>query len=127
MTAITTENIESFRGSLLLKPGDLPFKMWDVFDLEAFEQSKSSSIVPFNTLISTKNELEDPKFLKGLKQDPRLTAFQFFTSAAQENNNKREPLTVKGPVNGKYELVDGNATAQMLMFVGWSEVPIIIS
>lgn len=127
MTAITTENIESFRGSLLLKPGELPFKMWDVFDREAFEQSKSGSIVPLNTLVSTKNELADPKFLKGLKQDPRLTAFQFSTSAAQGNNKKREPLTVKDPVNGKYEIVDGNATAQMLMFVGWSEVPIIIS
>jgi hypothetical protein len=126
MDAITTRNIEDFRGALTLKPGDLPYELWKVFDRLAYESAENPRIVPVQNLVSPKNQLLDPKFISGKKADPRQTAFNFMSSAALGLNDKRPPLKVYVGDQASFQILDGNATAQVLMLVGWSEVPVEI-
>lgn len=124
MDVITTENIETFRGGLSLKHGDLSCEIWEIFDRNAFDTGHDAHIVSVHKLVSTKNQLLDQKFLSGEKPDPRQTAFTLMKNAALGLNSKRKPLSVCRDMNGAYEVIDGNATAQVLMFVGWNEVPV---
>ncbi len=124
--AITAENIESFRGGLTLKSGDLPYGMWDVFDRAAFDAMKNTRVVVVHSLVSNKNQLLDPKFLRGEKADPRQTAFNFMNAAAMGHCAKRPPLKVWFDGESFHRIEDGNATAQVLMLVGWVEVPVEI-
>ena len=126
MDTITTQNIENFRGSLTLKLGDLPYEMWKVFERSAYDAAKNARVVTVQSLVSTKNQLSDPKFVSGKKPDPRQTAFDFMSSAALGLNAKRPPLSVHAGDGDSYRIVDGNATAQVLMLVGWNEVPVEI-
>ena len=126
MDVITTQNIENFRGALSLKPGDLPYGMWKVFDRAAYDAAKNARIVTVQSLVSTKNQLLDPKFVNGDKADPRQTAFNFMNSAALGLNDRRPPLKVYISDTDSFQILDGNATAQVLMLVGWSEVPVEI-
>lgn len=82
-------------------------------------------VVPLSTLLSTKNELADPKFLAGLKNDPRQNAILDMTAAAQ-GGRKRVPLDVVDNGDGTYTIIDGNATAQAAMLAGWSHIPMRI-
>jgi hypothetical protein len=124
--AITVENIEEFRGNLKIQPGDLGDDIWTVFDLHVFVSMKNCRVVDLKDLVSTKNELEDPKFVAGIKADPRQTAFDFMEKAVSTSGRKRSPLEVKRLPSGGYSILDGNATAQVLMFIKWSEVPVRI-
>ncbi len=124
--AIKVENIETFRGALTLKSGDLPFGMWDVFDRAAFDMAKHACVVTVQSLVSNKNQLLDPKFLRGEKADPRQTAFNFMKAAALGQSAKRPPLKVWLEDENFHRIEDGNATAQVLMLVGWNEVPVEI-
>lgn len=126
MVEITIKNIRDFQGDLNLRDGDLPFGMWDVFDRHAFESSRSAIIVMIDDIVSTKNQLEDPKFVAGLKPDPRQNAFDKMKSAARGELAKRGPVLAKRCLDGKYRLTDGNATSQVLMMVGWRELPVEI-
>jgi hypothetical protein len=124
--AITTGNIERFRGELTLKPGDLPYEIWDVFDRAAFDAAENAYVVQVQCLVSTKNQLLDPRFQQGEKTDPRQTAFNLMSSAAMGHRARRPPLKVLPIREHSYQIKDGNATAQVLMLVGWSEVPVEI-
>ena len=121
---ITIHNIEDYRGSLNLRSGDLPFEMWQVFDREAFDACGRNAIVPIEKIASTKNELLDSKLVAGKKDDPRQTAFKWMTASARGQNQKRKPITVYESEGGTFLVEDGNATVQVLMLSGWTEVPV---
>ncbi|MBP7950374.1 MAG: hypothetical protein KA004_12025 [Verrucomicrobiales bacterium] len=99
----------NFRGAFVIEPG-------------AFK------LVRLSQLISTKNELQDKKFIAGLKKDPRQTAADWIVKAIENEAGakKRDPLDVIDNQDGTYTIVDGNATAQALMLAGWSAVPVRI-
>jgi hypothetical protein len=122
--AITALNIEDFRGELTFTKGDLPYNLWSVFSRDAYDNCAPAGIVPVAKLVSRKNEVQDPKFVAGLKEDPRQTAFHRMTVAARDGSVGREPLKVRPAANGSFDVIDGNATAQVLMLVGWQEVPV---
>jgi hypothetical protein len=121
--AITTQNIEDFRGALTIQPGDLPYGPWDIFDRAAFEQAPHPALLALDTLVSTKNQLLDPKFVAGQKADPRQNALARMTDAARGTLAKRPPITVRLGDAGTYRIEDGNATVQALMLAGWTHVP----
>lgn len=123
---ITTQNIEDYRGGLRLRVGDLPFGMWQVFDRSAFDDYGMGLIVPIEKIVSTKNQLLDPKFIANQKNDPRQTAFKRMTAAAQSGTKRREPITATRASDGTFLVGDGKATVQVLMFVGWDKVPVEI-
>lgn len=122
--AITALNIENFRGELTFTKGDLPYDLWSVFSRNAYDNCATAEILPVANLVSHKNELQDPKFVAGLKEDPRQTAFHRMTVAGRDRSAGREPLKVRAVANGSFDVIDGNATAQVLMLVGWQEVPV---
>lgn len=120
---ITVENIEDFRADLKFQKEDLRDRIWSVFDKAQYDASVSRELVMVKNLISTKNQLQDEKFLRGEKADPRLTAFNFMVKAAIGKATKRAPLIVKKLPSESYLIIDGNATAQVLMLVGWKYAP----
>ncbi|HEU5069211.1 MAG TPA: hypothetical protein VFV96_02230 [Verrucomicrobiae bacterium] len=123
---ITTQNIEQYRGKLGFRLGDLPFEMWQVFDRSAYDACGTGMIVPIEKIVSTKNQLLDPKFIAGQKGDPRHTAFKWMTAAAKGQTKRRDPITATSARDGTFLVNDGNATIQVLMFVGWPEAPVAI-
>ncbi|HEU5124223.1 MAG TPA: hypothetical protein VFW05_09195 [Verrucomicrobiae bacterium] len=126
LVRITAQNIENYRGDLKLRVGDLPFEIWQVFDKSAFDVCRMGKIVQIDELVSTKNQLLDSKYIAGQKVDPRLTAFKWMTAAAKGETKKREPISVVSDSDGTFRVDDGNATVQVLMFVGWNKVPVAI-
>ena len=97
-----------------------------MFDRSAFDSCKTGKIVPIEKIVSTKNQLLDPKFIAGQKADPRQTAFKWMTAAAKGETKRREPITATSGSDGAFLVDDGNATIQVLMFVGWAEAPVEI-
>jgi len=122
---ITVENVEQYRGGLTIRVGDLAFPLWTVFDQAAFGQLAVKEIVPLSQIVSTKNQLKDPKFLSGLKQDPRQTAFERMSEAGRGTIAPRAAIRA-ARCGDLFTVRDGNATVQVLMLVGWTEVPVEI-
>jgi hypothetical protein len=102
----------------------LPFDIWQVFDRSAFDSCASAITVPIERIVSTKDQLMDPKFIAGQKDDPRLTAFRCMTAAAKGETKRRDPITTIRATDGTFLVLDGNATVQVLMLVGWDQAPI---
>ena len=120
---ITSATIEQHRGGVTTTPLDHA-TTWDVFDRAAFEAlGPQATLLPLDKLVSTKNELLDPKFLAGQKADPRITAIARMADAAAGTIPRRAPLTVVQRADGRYVIQDGNATAQALMLAGKTHVP----
>jgi|GEM_PF-1269087 len=124
---ITSANIQNYAGNVdvseLAKLKNLP----RAFNIEQEKISAGKTlIVPIEYLISNKNELADPKFLAGIKKDPRQTAADWMVKAikGEPGSKKRDPLDVIDNGNGTYTIVDGNATAQAAMLAGWSRLPV---
>lgn len=124
--AITTKNIEEYRGALTIGPANLEVGVWDVFDNDKYNASTSARIVPMEQVVSTKNQLLDEKFLRGDKPDPRQNAFDLMLQAAKGKIPKRGPLNAVLLESGTYVVQDGNATVQALMLAGWKEVPVVL-
>jgi len=124
---ITIENIEDFRGALSIRSGDLPEDVWSIFDRTLFEGASNAKIVAIEKLISTKNELQDPSFQGGEKQDPRQTAYERMCSARAGKLSRRAPLMVRDDLNGTFIVLDGNATVQVLMLAGWKQIPVVVN
>jgi len=120
---ITVSNIEGFRGTLAIQRGDLPYDMWSIFDVLQFGTGELFRIVSLVDVVSTKNELMDEEYVAGRKRDPRLTAFEWMKKAGEGLAKPRAPLRVREISNG-FEILDGNATAQVLMLAGWTRVPV---
>jgi N12 class adenine-specific DNA methylase len=122
---ITTANINDFAGAVDIAP----LKAETDNLTGAFDLSKPHTLVPLSSLVSDKNELEDPKFKAGLKKDPRQTAADWMVKAikGEDNAKKRAPLDVYPIGGGQYGITDGNATAQAMMLAGWSQAPVNIS
>ena len=78
--AISALNIEYFRGELTFtEGGDLPYNLWSVFSRNAYDNCLTAELlVRVGKPVSRKNELQDPKFVAGLKEDPRQTAFHHY-------------------------------------------------
>ena len=64
--------------------------------------------------------------MRGEKADPRETAYRFMVANADGGNSPRAPISVVAHVDGTFEVVDGNATAQVIMLAGWSKIPCVI-
>ena len=124
--AITQANIADFANSFKIRRETMPESaMWRVFDRSAFEADPNSRLVRVNELISRKDQREDPKFMAGKKQFPLANAYRFMLGAEQrrEGSMRRAPIEVSRNADGTYEVLDGNATAQVLMLAGWRYVP----
>ncbi len=117
---ITAANIEDFRGAIAFGPGDLPFDLWEIFDERIFRAVGDGRVVQLENIVSTRNQLADPRFLAGEKPDPRQTAFDRMVSAGKGLIDRRAPLKAQFCDDGMFYVEDGNATVQVLMFVGWA-------
>lgn len=126
LVKITTGNIGSFRGCLTIQTNDMPDDIWSVFEKAVFDNSKNAQLIPVSQTVSTKNQLDDEAFKKGLKADPRQTAYDRMCEAAKGKLPRREPITVRLNADMTFDVVDGNATIQVLMFLGWQNVPAIV-
>jgi len=124
MVRITVGNIEEFRGEVTVAQGDLAFDVWQVFDRMYFEGTPNCMMVELSRLISTKDQLQDPQFRGGKKRDPRETAYLRMLDAAVGRIAPRPPITVIAEQDGRLRIIDGNATAQVLMLAGWAQVPV---
>jgi hypothetical protein len=100
--------------------------MWDIFDKSAFDASPNAKVVLLKHLVSTKDERFDPRYLSRKKDDPRHVALRHMEQAAANRTRKRVPLNVIEDADGLLFVIDGNATAQVLMMAQWLEVPVII-
>ena len=121
---ITKKNIEEFRADLKIRDGDLPFGIWDVFDHDSFESSQTSNIVTIERMVSIKDERFDPDYVSGAKPDPRQTAFEKMKKAAGGLLTRRGPIQARKNEDGLLFVIDGNARVQVLMLVGWQELPV---
>lgn len=124
MIAITADTIENFRGGLKISHGDLPFELWQVFDETIFQACATSRIVPLAKLVSLKDERQEPGFVAGGKPDPQQRAFENMLAAARGLIDRRAPIKVVEQRDGTFHIVDGNATAQVLMLADWKEAPV---
>jgi len=119
---ITHENVEDYRGGV--KSDELA-KHKDNIE-GAFNVTSDTKIVPIHSLISNKNHLKDPKFVRGEKDDPRQTATDRMVESTSKGGEKRAPLKVTDNDDGTYTIEDGNATAQAAMLAGWTKLPVDI-
>jgi ppGpp synthetase/RelA/SpoT-type nucleotidyltranferase len=124
-TRITAENIGDFAGQADVSP----IKGREAEGLaKAFVQgSPNTAIVPLASLVVQKDELQDPKFLRGAKADPRETAARAMgweIDGDPRSRKKRDPLSVSDNGDGTFTVVDGNATAQAAMLAGWKNIPV---
>jgi putative GTP pyrophosphokinase len=127
MPRITVDNIDNYRGAMTTGPNDLKCDMWDIFDKVSFDKGAAyTKIVPLKSIVSTKDERTDPKFLAGAKADPRQVALGHMQAAAAKTGGRRDPLKVAQHGDGLYYIIDGNATVQVLMMAKWTEAPICI-
>lgn len=127
MPRITVANIDQYRGGLTTCSDDLKCGIWDVFDKALFDKKAlTAKLVPLNDVVSTKDQRADPKFLAGAKADPRLVALSHMQNAAANKGRKREPIKVSQHSDGLFYVIDGNATAQVLMTAEWTEIPVWI-
>ena len=126
-TNITTANISDYAGTVDVsalrgKNGEI----WKAFDRA--QMDSTGRLVDVRKLISNKNELADPKFVAGLKADPRQTAANAmgWTITGDPRNVKgpRAPLDVFANADGTFTIIDGNATAQAAMLAGWNTLPV---
>jgi len=121
MIYIATENIEKYRGDLVFDALEISFKVWDIFDSEKYVNLTDTKMISIDKLISTKNQLLDEDYLKGLKKDSRQNAFELMKKASLGEIPKREPLKI----TKDFHIIDGNATAQVLMLLSWKgKVPV---
>lgn len=125
---ITTANIAEYAGNVDVsairgREGDI----WKAFDRSKLDP-QAGRLVAVDSLISTKNELLDPKFLAGKKNDPRQNAANAmgWSLDGDPRNTKgpREPLDVTANEDGTFTIIDGNATAQAAMLAGWKTLPV---
>lgn len=123
--AITTKNIEEFRGDLTFRNGDLAATVWQLFDRIAFERSGTGLLVPIGKIVSTKDELRE--YVEKKKEaDPRQKAFDKMVEASK-GGKPRKPVTGVAREDGFVYVEDGNATVQVLMLSGWGgDVPVEI-
>jgi hypothetical protein len=122
---ITTRNIDEFRLSVAISKDDLPDDIWLYFDKITFDLSSRNYLVDVESLFSFKDQSLDKRFITGQKQDSRLVAFNRMIEASKGKIAKRGPLLVR-EVASRYELLDGNATGQLLMMAGWKKAPVTI-
>lgn len=127
-TKITAANISDYSGNVDVsairgRNGDL----WRMFDRAQLDP-QTGRLVSLDRLISTKDELRDPKFIAGQKKDPRQYAIDAmgYSLAGDPRNEKgpRAPLDVFANADGTFTIIDGNATAQAAMLAGWKTIPI---
>lgn len=102
--------------------------IWTFFDKQPFDGSGNSKIVPLSKLVQTKIHVRDPEVAAGKKPHPVQKAYSYFlrTVAKDPLVSPREPITVTSNDDGTYAIIDGYATVQAAIFVGWKFVPVNI-
>lgn len=126
MPRITFGTIDRYRGALTIDSSSLTCGMWDIFDKQSCDAAPGAKIVPLTSIISTKDQRTDRKFLAGLKADPRQVAFDRMREAATKQGSRRGPITVVEHSDGMFYVIDGNATVQVLMLAAWKDVPVSV-
>lgn len=103
--------------------------MWTFFDDRQFSACENSKIVPLAKLVHTKIHVPDPEVTAGRKPHPVQKAYSYFLRAAVKDPlvSPRKPITVTDCADGKYAIVDGYATVQAAIFVGWKFVPVNVT
>lgn len=103
--------------------------MWTFFDKRQFDACKDSKIVPLSKLVHTKIHVPDPEVAAGKKPHPVHKAYSYFLRAAAKDPlvSPRQPITVTANFDGTYTIVDGYATVQAAIFVGWKFVPVNVT
>jgi len=133
-TRITSKNIQENAGTVDVstlkasRDGAIP-KMFDLSKLrEAKAAGKVAKIVPIASLVSLKDETQDPKFKAGMKADPRQTAANAMVATYNglPGSKRRAPLDVTDNGDGTFTIIDGNATAQAAMLAGFPFLPVIV-
>ena len=74
-------------------------------------------------LVSDKDQSKDPKVLAG-GTDPRVKAATFMVASIAGKEKPRAPILVEKRPDGKYQVIDGNATMQAAKLAGWTKVPV---
>lgn len=92
----------------------------------AFKDHPDAVMVPVTSLVTNKNQNDDPKYQKGLKAHPVTTAAKFMAKAIAGEAERRDPISVRDNGDGTYEVLDGNATSQAAMMAMWDEIPVLI-
>lgn len=124
---ISLSNITDHQPLFEVDPAALPESaMWKVFDEAAFGAAHSKELVSLDRVISRKDQSKDPKFMRREKPDPRETAYRFMVANVNGENLPRAPISVTAQEDGTFEVVDGNATAQVIMLAGWNTIPCVI-
>ncbi len=103
---------------------------WKFFDKKAFGESPNAKLVLVSKLIQAKVHAPDPDVLNGNKPHPVFKAYSYFLILSGRYKNPlvmpRKPITVAANPDGTYNIVDGSATVQAAIFVGWKYVPVIV-
>ena len=107
-------------------PGDLTVDIWSIFDRSVFDRHSDARVVPIDRIVCITNQLEDPEFLNGAEPGPRQTALEHMRQAAAGKLAPRPPISVWENSDGTFTVLDGNATVQVLMLLGWKEVAVVI-
>lgn len=92
----------------------------------AFKPHEDAVEVPVDSLVTHKNQNEDPKYQKGLKRHPVSTAAAFMAKAIAGEVEKRDPISVQDNGDGTFTVLDGNATSQAAMMVGADTIPVLV-
>lgn len=103
--------------------------LWTFFDKQQFDASANSKIVSLSKLVYTKNPLPNPDVVTGKKPHPVQKAYSYFLRAVAKDPlvSPRKPVMVTANADGTYTIVDGYATVQAAIFVGWKFVPVMSS
>lgn len=127
--AITRANVRDFIGTLAVSDTALPESaIWRVFNKEAFDGKPDARMIPVEKLVSRKDEREDKQYQAGTKDFPVKNAYVAMVRNAQGRGEQagRDPIRITANKDGTFEILDGNATSQVLMAAGWREVPAIL-
>ncbi|MEO8005426.1 MAG: hypothetical protein ABI771_11010 [Betaproteobacteria bacterium] len=86
--------------------------------------ASADHVVPIDALVSIWNATDDVRERNGAECDPRVKAAKRMVSAILGQTPARMPLTVLERSDGKYDVLDGNATLEAAKLARWTRLPI---
>ena len=104
--------------------------IWTFFDKKKFDESSKAKIIPISQIVQSRVHAADPDVITGEKMHPVKKAYSYFLILSGEAKDPlvmpRKPITVIMNPDGTFNVVDGSATVQAAIFVGWKSVPVIV-
>ncbi len=132
VTAKTFQLLNSDNSITAESLGIKPIKedTWTFFDKKKFDDSSNSKMVSISKLIQARVHAADPDVLSGKKTHPVQKAYSYFLILSGKDNDPlvmpRKPITVTANPDSTFNIVDGSATVQAAIFVGWKSLPVIV-